>query len=328
MDDEPERGHLPREQRCVTRRRAVGDHGTVAGESLEAGDAAGGVDEHVSRGQEVAHRVGEAEHLHARFPGEPGLEPHASRRIASGEADHGRVELERRRHGSREVADAPAATGDDDDRPFVRQAERAGPRRTPAACGTPEPPAATRDVRCRARRRARRPDEALVHDEVQVDALVGPELEAREVGDRRAGGNEHLAAQAQRAEDQRRGRPGRDDDVGRAPADESQHRARADQRERRPREPPQHAAAAQAPEEQREQPGRGVQLPAVGVVQDPPQRCRELGQHVSDGHLRARVPPHEILGEDARSRQVPLADRRREHEDANRPTAARHDPTG
>ena len=133
VHDKPERGHLPRDQRCVTRRRTVGDHGTVAGESLEAGDAARGVDEHVRCGQEVAHRVGEAEHLHTRFSGERGLEPQASRGIASGEADHGRVELERRPHGSCQVADAPAAAGDHDHRPLARQAERApsldgGPR--------------------------------------------------------------------------------------------------------------------------------------------------------------------------------------------------------
>ena len=189
VHDEPERGHLLREQRCVTRRRAVGDHGTIAGESLEAGDAAGGVHEHVSRGQEVVHRVGEAEHLHARFPGERGLEPHASRRIASGEADHGRVELQRRRHGSREVAYAPAAAGDDDDRPLARQAERA-----PGLDGRPRRVELRSHQRRHGMRAAEPGDaldarhEALVHHEVQVDALVGPQLEAREVGDRRTRG--------------------------------------------------------------------------------------------------------------------------------------------
>ena len=45
VHDQPERGHLPREQRRMTTRRSVGDDRAAAHERLQARDAAGRVDE-------------------------------------------------------------------------------------------------------------------------------------------------------------------------------------------------------------------------------------------------------------------------------------------
>ena len=107
----------------MARRSAVRDHWALAGERLEAGDAARGVDEHVRRGQQVAHRVGEAEHPHARLVGERHSRAERAFLIASCEADDGRIELERSGNRARKVAHAPAAPGDHDELPVDRQAE-------------------------------------------------------------------------------------------------------------------------------------------------------------------------------------------------------------
>ena len=211
----------------------------------------------------------------------------ASRRVASGETDHGRVEFERRRHGSREVAHAPAAAGDDDDRP-ARSAgrARAGPRRTPAARGTPEPRAATRDdalpspatrstsgtrlsciTRCRSTplsAQSSRPAKSVIVAHAGTSTLPRRRREPR------------ISVAGGQVETTTSGEPRRTSrSTEREPASESA--ARASHRSRRLRR--------SAPEEQPEEPRRGVQLPAVGVAQEPAQRRRELGQHVADRHL-------------------------------------------
>ena len=198
VHDEPERRHLAREQRRVTGRSAVRDDGAVAGERLEAGDAARGVDEHVRGGQQVAHRVGEAEHPHARLVGERAREP--STTSSSRPARQTTVAS-----SSSAVVTAPARSPTPQPPPETTTTfpSIGRPSDAPSLDSRPRNMELASHER-RDGRRAAEPGhaldvghEAFVHHEVQVDALVGPELETGEVGDRRARGHEHLAAQAQ-----------------------------------------------------------------------------------------------------------------------------------
>ena len=201
--------------------QAVGDDRAAARHRLEAGHAAGRVHEHVGRREQVGHPVGEAEHAHvarrrrsaaSRRSRAASLRPATQTTVVSGSA----AELV---DGALEVADAPAAAGDDDD-VAARRAGRArrARRRARAARGTPPRSAAARPARCRARRSARRrATDCVVHHEVGVDAALRPEEEPRHVGDRRDRRHVDLAAAAQVAEHDGDRRVGRDDDVGVAP---------------------------------------------------------------------------------------------------------------
>ena len=65
-----ERGHRAGVQARVADGQPVGDDRRAGGPRLQAGDAAGGVHEHVGGGQQLGHLVGEAVHVHARLVGE------------------------------------------------------------------------------------------------------------------------------------------------------------------------------------------------------------------------------------------------------------------
>jgi hypothetical protein len=69
-----------------------------------------------------------------------------------------------------------------------------------------------------------------VHDEVEIDPGVSPELEAGEIGGRRAGRHRLAAASSQGAEHARCRRIGRDDDVGPVAVDQPQQRSCPEQR--------------------------------------------------------------------------------------------------
>ena len=126
VDEQSEPRHLPCEERAVAGWRAVGDDPAPANHRLEARHSAGGVDEHVGRGEELAHLVGESEHRHAWLVGERQLEPLAVVLVAAGEADHDRArESERLADGAIEIADSPAASRHEHDSTGVRQAELA-----------------------------------------------------------------------------------------------------------------------------------------------------------------------------------------------------------
>ena len=121
-----ERGHRPRRLRCVPRRTAVGDDRAASNERLQAGHAAGGVHDRVGGRQQLAHLLGEAEHAHARLAREQGGQPCPQRFVSGRQADDRRPrQPQAGPGGALEIADAPAAAGDDDDRPLERQPERA-----------------------------------------------------------------------------------------------------------------------------------------------------------------------------------------------------------
>ncbi len=94
---------------------------------LQAGDAAGGVHEHVGGRQQPRHLVGEPVHVHALLAGELGVQPFAQLLVASRQA-HDRAHLglaQQLAHGARDVAHTPAAAGDDDHPARLGQAQRA-----------------------------------------------------------------------------------------------------------------------------------------------------------------------------------------------------------
>ena len=143
--------------------------------------------EHVGGGQELRHFLGEAEHAHVPARRKTLGQLAAHFLVASGNADHRRIgnpfELA---DGALEIAHPPAAAGHDYDVPVAREAERVarGGRvaRLEKLSGDQRPDdlgaAATGDpldVRHR----------GLVHDQVRVDAALGPEEKTGHVGDRR-----------------------------------------------------------------------------------------------------------------------------------------------
>ncbi len=129
--------HRARVEAARGRRAARRRRPAAGGLRLQAGDAAGRVHEHVGGGQQVGHLVGEAVDVHARLAGEGARASFsASWLVAPGEADDARdlrhaAELA---HGALDVADAPAAAGDDHhpSRPRAARA-RAAPRAGSAA---------------------------------------------------------------------------------------------------------------------------------------------------------------------------------------------------
>ena len=210
-------------------RSAVGDDRAASNERLQAGHAAGGVDDRVGGRQQLAHLLGEAENANARLAREQEGQPCPQRLVSGRQADDHRPRQPQAGPGrALEIADAPAATGDDDDRPLERQPERAsrlhpGARREERGRDQrPHPTRAPRSGDPLDRRQAR-----LVHDEVEVDARMRPELHSGKIGRRRTGRHRQTAAPPQIAEHARRSRIGRDDDVWPIPLDQPQQRAGA-----------------------------------------------------------------------------------------------------
>ena len=101
------------------------------------------------------------------------------------------------------------------------------------------------------------------------------------------------------------------------PAQKAHEPAGTREREQRAGEPAQHAAVVEGAEEQGEQPRRGVQLPAVRVVEQPPHGPRKRGERVAHDHLGSFVNAPNVLGEDACRGQVPLGHRRGQDEHAD-----------
>ena len=248
------------------------------------------LDEDVSRGEQLAHPLRESEHRHAWLGGERVLETPTRVHVAPGEADHGRVHVLQRPAGcALEIAHTPAAARHEHHAAVGRQAERV--QGFGAVVRNEELGA---DRRCHgfgaptARNPLDRRDERGVHDDVEVDPAIGPQLEPGEVGDRRADGAAHLAAQAEAAEDHRRHRPRRDDDVRVCGPRDAQDRTRSRQRQQPPCDRPQGATAPQASEEEREEPWGPAELPAVGVAEEPGERARQLLERVHDGDRGVR----------------------------------------
>ncbi len=80
--------------------------------------------QHVGRGDQLAHAVGEPERADARVVAVAALEALAHLVVASGDADHARhVDVEGAPDRSVEIADPPASTGHQDDAAHLGQAE-------------------------------------------------------------------------------------------------------------------------------------------------------------------------------------------------------------
>ena len=134
------------------------------------------MDEDVSRGEQVAHSIGEPDHPDARLSGEVTQESRARLFIASGEAEHGAVgEAQPGRDGSRQITDRPTSTRHDHDDPGLRQVERtsglgARSRRQELVSheqGHVASAAASREALDLGH-------ETLVHHEMEIDSLVCP----------------------------------------------------------------------------------------------------------------------------------------------------------
>ena len=159
--------------------------------------------------------------------------------------------LERQRllHGTDDIADAPAAPGDEDDRSPVGQAE--GLARLAGVHRNPEfRPAEAMDAVDLGGRAGDPPYlryRLRMRDEVHVDAGAGPVVERREVGDGGAHRNLQASRAAQPAERLGDVRIGAHDHVGVGARDQPQERGRG-ARQQRLRRAPRRRALGEQPE--------------------------------------------------------------------------------
>ena len=131
-----QRGHRSRAGGCVPGRSPVCDDRAPARKRFQARDPARRVHEHIGRDEELAHPLGETEHADAQLVRECPPQARPARIVAACEAHDERADLERRLNRSLQVADAPAASGDHDDRSLRGQAE--GPPRISRRSWRPE----------------------------------------------------------------------------------------------------------------------------------------------------------------------------------------------
>ena len=294
----------------MSRRGAIGDDRAAADEGFEAGHAAGRVHNRVGGREQLAHLGGEAENANPRRvcerQGQPPPQALVSRRQAD---DRRRRQPQARPDRAFEVADAPAAAGDDDERPIERQAQpatrplrRAG-REEGGRDQRPHPTCAARAGHPLDRRQAR-----LVHHQMKVDPRVGPELEPGEIGRRRTGRHPQAAAAPQRAEHAGCRRKGGDDDVRPAAIDESEQRACTEERQPGPPEPAQDTKASKEAVEKAEDPGGEAKLAAVGIEQDVTEKAAEPHERVADQNLDVRSLADKLGREHPRGGHMALPD--------------------
>ena len=142
--------------------QSVGDDRRAGRLGLQARDAPGRVHEHVGGRQQVGHPVGEPVDAHAWLLGEALAQLLLQLLVAAGQADDAADlrDLDELGDGSGDVANAPAAAGDDDHPAVLGQARaRGAPRWGSAVRGTPPRSAAGPAARCRGPQSAR-PTEA------------------------------------------------------------------------------------------------------------------------------------------------------------------------
>ncbi len=310
-----EGGHLAGVQPRVPDGQAVGDDRRPGRPGLQARHAAGRVDEHVGRGQQLGHFVGEAEYVDPVLVREGCAELRVELLVAPSQADDaahlgGPDELA---HRARDVADAPAAAGDDDH---------------PAVLGQPElAPRVGRAARLQELSGDQRLDEAhaalardpldrrhrlAVHDEVHVDARLRPEEEAGQVGDRRDGRGFDFAAPAQARQHDRDGRVGRDDHIRVVLGDRPCERPRAEQAQQPACHETHRQDVLEHPVDDRVGPREELQLHAIAVLDDGLQHAPHRPQAVDHRHLGRLGRGLDLLGQRACGGCMALADVRRE----------------
>ncbi len=124
-----------------------------------------------------------------------------------------------------------------------------------------------------------------VHHQVHVDARLGPEEQAGQVGDRRDRRAVHLAGPAQPREHDRHGGVGGDDHVGVVLGDRSRQRPRAEQAQQPAREGPDGQHVLEQPVDDRVGPREEAQLHAVAVLDDRAQHAAHRGEAVDHRDL-------------------------------------------
>ena len=196
--------------------RAVGDDRTTPGDGLETRHAAGRMHERVRGCEQIAHSAGETQDAHMRVVTEFGSKVTLERFVAARNRDHVCIRnRDGRARRAGEVTNPPTASRDHNEASSLRNPELAPYR---SAVGRREE--LTRDERpCHPSAPGSGlaldlGDEALVHDEVQVDARVSPEADAAEVGDRRARDSGDASSTPEMPEHARRSREGRDHEIG------------------------------------------------------------------------------------------------------------------
>src|SRR5215471_894317 len=155
-----------------------------------------------------------------------------------------------------------------------------------------------------------------MHDEVEVDPSVSPELEAGQISGRCAGPYAQAAAAAKRAEHARCRGKGRDDDVGSISLDQPPHASCPKQREAGASETTERSDAGEEPIEKAEDPRSNAQLPAVRIPQEEAKHAPEPDQRVADQDLDVGTLAHQLARERSSRCDVTLADLGRQDDDA------------
>jgi len=277
------------------------------------------VDQRVGGGEQRRHLGREAEQEHLRDVPEAHREPAPQRLVAPAHHDDPRdVERQRGRDRAFDVADAPAAAGDDDDLPVGRQPRRPaallarGRRREARVVHAPR----RDDARARAGDRAHLLRRLGMRDQVDVHTGMRPVAQGGEVRDRGDDRHVEAAAQPQPAEHLGRAGIGRDDHVRSVLGDQ-----------------PHQPAPGQQLAEAADDAAHGCHVRderVLGVVDPIPEVGLEVraAEHESLDERPARaqrvldrrddVGPArlQILDQEARGQIVPLADRRAHDEHA------------
>jgi len=299
---------------------SVQDGRTARDETFETGDPTTGVDEHVGRRDQIAHPVGEAEDADARLPVEGHAQALPRLLVSTRHARYGgRPRSQRGANGAVEVSDAPTPAGDEDDRAAGREVERApgldlaarleerrGDERTHA--GRAAGPRQLRDSLAR----------AVVHDEVEIDPGVGPELEAREIEHRGADRDADAPVSAQAPEDRVDARVGRDDDVGPVRLDQSTQALAADPVHDRLGGSSHRREAHEQRVDDPEDPRHTTKLKPRAVANEPAKQGPERGEPVPDRYLRPRALAGQVRGKRPGGRVVSFAEVGGENEDPAR----------
>ena len=290
--------------------RAVRDHRAAADESLETRNAAGRVDDRVGRREQRAHRICEAEDDDTRLVGEALLEAAARVLVPPADADDRHAgEAKGRGDGAVEVADAPAAAGDENHRPLRRKTEV-----------SPRDRSVVRGAESRHDERVDRPGApgagdaldaltaALVHDEVEIDAAVCPERVDAEVGYRRDDRYSDLPEAPQAPEHRGQGGKRRDDDVGLVHGDERKQAARSQESEPEAAQGAERCDAGEEEVRESVEPRREPKLRPVAVAQEAGEEGAESTEAIRDRHVSVLALGLDFDGERAGGRDMTFAD--------------------
>ena len=273
---------------CVAGGRAERDDRLAAHECLEARDTGGRMDDCVGRGHQLVHVVRETEDARARLAGEVSFEPVADLLVQAADADDVRtLQLERGAHCALELADAPAAAGDEDERPLFGEAEPAARVRLLHGLEELLLHEGAHDARASRPGDALHPaDAGIMHDEVEIHPWVRPERVDAEVAHRRQDGDLQRPAAAEVPEDAGGGGVRRHDHVRFDPVNQAQQRLRAEERQSGTGD---RAAGREAREEEAFEPvrpGETAKLDAVDVPAHERDHPADVLERVLDDDLR------------------------------------------